>query len=95
MVLEERVQRAKSYYEKHQKYLDIGVFLSGFFFDICTLGNVDDFSNILQQAVYLIILGIFLSLEVKEEVFGKVFSEKWQKIWKYKVLIIHFLLGSL
>lgn len=95
MVLGDRVQRAKSYYEKHQKYFDIGVFFSGFFFDIFTLGNVDDFLNITQQAVYLTLLGVFLLLEVKEDVLGTLFSERFKKVWKYKVLIVHFLLGSL
>jgi hypothetical protein len=95
MIFEERVQLAKSYYEKNQKYCDIGVFLAGFFFDIFTLSGVDDLFNVSQQIIYLIILGIFLTLEIREEVLGAVYSERWKKVWKYKVLIIHFLLGSL
>src|SRR5690606_29412974 len=89
------IEIAKSFYDKNQKYLNIGIFLFGFFFDIFTLDGVDSVFSVGQQAIYLGLLAIFLSFEIKESIFSFVVSEKWQRIWKYKTLAIHFLLGSL
>lgn len=84
-----------SFYEKHEIHLSIGFFLAGFLFDVFTLSAVDDWFSIAQQAVYLAIIGIFLYLEVKNTQTPIPVPKYLQKVWDYRSLIVHFLLGSL
>lgn len=87
--------KAKSFYNKHEKEFDAAVFFGGFFFDIFTTGRIDELFNILQQLAYLIVLGLLITLEVKFEVLKQPLFKKLEKVWQYRRLAIHFLLGSL
>lgn len=84
-----------TYYEKNETRLAIAFFLGGFIFDIVTLSSVDDLFSITQQVVYLFIIGgcIYLDALCLHE--KCVIPQKLTKIWAYRQLIVHFLLGSL
>ena len=75
--------------------VSIFVFVAGFVFDIFTLGRIDDLLNLVQQAVYLTLLGSILVLEVRVTHGTYQIPEKFQKYWKYHSLAAHFLFGSL
>ncbi len=87
--------RLLSYYDKNETKVDIGFFLAGFFFDIFTLSDIDDPLGILQQIIYLFIVGTILFYDfLTAHGFAKV-TPRLEKIWNYRQLIVHFLLGSL
>lgn len=88
-------ERVFNYYEKNETKIDIAFFLGGFVFDVVTLSEIDDSLSILQQLVYLLTTGSILYYEFLEP-FGVVqIHPRLQKIWNYRQLIFHFLLGSL
>lgn len=89
--------RATAYFEKHELQLSIAFFLGGFIFDVLTLSEIDDPLTILQQFVYLLIVGGIIYVDfVREAVPGAFrlprFIEKW---WEFREFLQHFLLGSL
>lgn len=87
--------RLLHYYERNETKVDIAFFLGGFFFDIFTLSDIDDPLSIAQQVVYLLILGsiLFYDFLGTHSLFQP--SPRIEKIWNYRQLILHFLLGSL
>jgi hypothetical protein len=87
--------KAESLYDKNKEVLPALFFFSGFFFDVLTLGRIDEFSNIFIQLIYLFLATYLLVLEFsgfknKKQVNIIVFN-----IQKYHDEIFHFLLGSL
>jgi len=89
--------RAVLYLETHELRLTIAFFLGGFVFDVFTLGDIDDPIVILQQMVYLLVVGGIIYIEfVREAVAGAFrFPPFLEKAWAYRSLAMHFLLGSL
>ena len=82
-------------YERNETKVDVAFFLGGFVFDVFTLSDIDDPLNILQQVVYLLIIGsiLFYDFLGSQDLFKP--SPRIQKLWNYRQLIVHFLLGSL
>lgn len=83
-------------YKKHETTLEILFFVGGFIFDIVMMTDIDDLFGLAQQAAYLLIIAVILHYEVLFRLM------KWrprpggvEKIWNYRNLIMHFLLGSL
>ncbi|EQC51647.1 DUF2914 domain-containing protein [Bacteriovorax sp. DB6_IX] len=77
-----------------KKYLPVIFFSTGFLFDIFTLGEIDEMSNIIMQLLYIIIAAAILALEYLE--IENIKSHHLiQKIFLYRVDIFHFCLGSL
>ncbi len=89
--------RMKQYYEKHEFAIGAAIFFGGFFFDLLTLGRIDDLFNLIQQALYLFILGYILFLSIKEKlgIWTPTPNSKFAKYWEYNNLAIHFIFGSL
>lgn len=87
--------KAVQFIEANETKLNISFFLFGFLFDVFTLSSVDDPISLIQQVVYLGLIGIILYYDTLQK------SEKWnptfklEKIWHYRSLILHFSLGSL
>lgn len=89
--------RALHWFEKHELKLSIAFFLGGFVFDVVTLSDIDDPLTILQQFVYLAVVGGIIYVDfVREAVPGAFripkFIERW---WEFREFLQHFLLGSL
>lgn len=87
--------RFLAYYHKHELQVTSSVFFGGFIFDLLTLGRIDDLFNLIQQAIYLMILGTLLVCEIKIKMGTLTLSGKAAKFWEYHDLIVHFLFGSL
>lgn len=87
--------KALEFYEKNETKVDLGFFLGGFVFDIFTLSSIDDPFSIAQQVAYLLIIGLFLYHDFLLKCGKWQPSPRWQTIWNYRSLIVHFLLGSL
>jgi hypothetical protein len=87
--------RLLEFYRRYDIRLNIAFFLGGFLFDVVTLSTVDNPFSIAQQVIYLGAIGWFLYKDL-------LFDEKrWEpprwlnKIWTFRVLLVHFMLGSL
>lgn len=87
--------QAFQYYEKNETKVDIAFFVGGFVFDVFTLSDIDDPLSILQQIVYLLITGTVLYFEFLHPREQTKVHERFPKLWNYRALIFHFLLGSL
>lgn len=87
--------RLLEFYEKNELKVDIAFFLGGFFFDIFTLSDVDDLWAIAQQVAYLLILGSILYFDFLGSHGFFQIPKRLEKIWNYRQLGFHFLLGSL
>ncbi len=91
--------RLLAYYEKNETRLELAFFLGGFVFDLLTLSEIDDSFAILQQFIYLTLIGVivyfnFLAADRPANApFQPVRWLKWP--WDYRDLALHFLLGSL
>lgn len=83
------------YYQHHEVLVSIIVFCAGFLFDIFTLGRIDDLLNLIQQAIYLTILGTLLVVEIRITIGTMKLTPKWERFWEYHNLVVHFLFGSL
>lgn len=88
-------ERLFEYYEKNETKVDIGFFLGGFVFDIFTLSDIDDPLAIVQQIVYLLVIGWILYRDFMVTHGFAAVSERFKKTWEYRQLAVHFLLGSL
>jgi hypothetical protein len=94
-----RIQQLKLYYDRNEQAFDIAAFVGGFLFDIAMLDRIDSWSTIGQQAVYLALIGVILLQMVFAE--GKPTPEpagmsipgRWY--YKYRMALVHFLLGTL
>lgn len=97
--------RFDAFYRRHEKSLPAAFFVAGFLFDVVTLGRIDDLFMVGQQALYLLIIGIYLFLEfAHQENQSETEITATQKplikklahpLWSYRELIMHFLFGSL
>lgn len=93
--LEELIHQIKPYHKKYERYLPAVFFGLGFLLDIMTLGEIDDFSNILIFTSYLIFSGAFLAFEYQEINEFESNNKVFQFIFDYRNDIFHFFLGAL
>jgi hypothetical protein len=87
--------RFMDFYQHNEVLVTMIVFAFGFALDLYTLGRIDSLFNLIQQAVYLILLGTFLLVEIKISIGTMNLSGKAKKFWGYHNLVVHFLFGSL
>lgn len=87
--------RLLKFYEDHETAVDMAFFLGGFFFDILTLSDIDDLLGIAQQVVYLLLVGSILYFDFLNVHGVFKIPGRLEKIWNYRQLALHFLLGSL
>lgn len=88
-------EKAFHYYQQNEAKVDIGFFVAGFLFDVLTLSEIDDPLSIFQQMTYLLITGSILYFEFLQPLGKTKIHERFPKIWNYRDLGFHFLLGSL
>jgi hypothetical protein len=87
--------KKRQYVEKYKPYFPASFFIGGFVFDLLTVSRIDEGLQLLQQFVYLVIIGFLLVAEKSPKV-ENFFSTGFRlKIWEYRYEIIHLLLGSL
>ncbi len=83
-----------SFYKANENKVDLAFFLGGFIFDIFTLAAIDDLFSIAQQITYLLITGSILYFEFLVPLGVASIHPRFEKIWNYRQLIFHFILGS-
>lgn len=84
-----------NYYEQNSTKVDIAFFLGGFIFDVFTLSDIDDPLTVAQQIAYLLITGSILYYEFLNTLGLYRPTARFEKIWKYRELAFHFIMGSL
>ncbi|HEX4925327.1 MAG TPA: DUF2914 domain-containing protein, partial [Bdellovibrionales bacterium] len=90
--LEPRIQELRG---KYERFLPAAFFIFGLVFDIATTDRIDHWLTLIQQAVYLVIIGSLLVFEVLETRGPLPLPEWLRKAWKYRDEATHFLFGSL
>jgi hypothetical protein len=84
-----------NFYQHHEVLVSSLVFAAGFTFDLLTLGRIDDLLNLVQQGIYLALLGSLILIEIRLSIGTLTLSGKMAKFWQYHNLVVHFLFGSL
>lgn len=93
--MEELKGRLLAYYEKNETKMDLAFFLAGFIFDVFTLSDIDDPLSILQQIVYLVLVGAILFREFLVDAGVETPPVRFKRLWDYRKLAVHFMMGSL
>lgn len=95
-------QKFSDFHSRYEKYYNAWFFVGGFVFDVVTLDRVDNIYLIIQQAIYILFIGILLHFQTlqktghwKPEEMTSWFGRQFQKIWHYENEALHFILGSL
>jgi len=92
------LDRVKHYFERNEREVAVVFFVGGFFFDILTVGRIDSWFTIGQQAAYLAVITTALLQMFFEQ--GQPAPQPAQmprlKRWyyEYRTAIVHFLLGA-
>jgi hypothetical protein len=91
--------RLRLYYEKNEHRIAVGAFVAGFVFDILTLGRIDSWAMIGQQAAYLGLILFALTQMLLEQdrpdpgLATMSAPARWYR--RYRTFLVHFLFGSL
>ncbi len=93
--IKNKVSNLKDKYKENEKYAPAVFFLFGFIFDIATLGEVDDFSNLISLTIYLILSAFFIYCEIIEFKVSENAHKYVKTIFEYSNDIFHFVLGAL
>ncbi len=89
------IQKGKDFYKKHERWAPIAFFVAGFIFDALMLRRIDELMTILQQALYILIIGVLLSVELIEGTREVIAPRVLTKVWRYREPLLHFLMGTL
>lgn len=82
-------------YSRYERFLPAASFGAGIIFDLTTLGRIDQMSNILQIGIYLIVIAGLLLLEAHDLRAPVTPPGFLTKVWRYRIEVTHFFLGSL
>jgi len=93
------LERIKLYAARNERNLSIGFFAAGFLFDIATLGRIDSWLTIGQQAAYLVLVTLMLVQMLKEagrQAADLAAAPRLKRLYyEYRNPAVHFLLGAL
>ncbi|MGH9867974.1 MAG: DUF2914 domain-containing protein [Candidatus Polarisedimenticolia bacterium] len=90
-----RYQRLQDFRHRHAMAEIAIFFAAGFLFDILTLSRIDDVVTLVQQGVYLVLLGALMIMDERYRA-GLGAPPRWlAKAWRFSEDAIHFLFGSM
>jgi hypothetical protein len=93
------LKRLRLYAAANERRLAVSFFVAGFLFDILTLGRVDSWLTIGQQAAYLLVITLVLVqmlLAEQKPAPDLATASRWARwYFEYRNPAIHFLLGAL
>jgi MFS family permease len=86
--------KVQAFRERHAMAEMAAFFFLGFLYDAFTLSRIDDRISVVQQGVYLAVLGMLLFLEQRWS--GETKPSGWlAKAWRFNEDVLHFFFGSL
>lgn len=94
-MLENFKHRAHEFREKYEHQLDIAFFIGGFVFDAFMVAEPDEVFSIVQQIAYLFIVASLLHFEMLFRLHKWHPKGRFAKVWEYRNLLLHFLLGTM
>lgn len=83
------------FYQRYEVLVSMIMFALGFLVDVYTIRRIDSLFGLIQQGIYLTVLGTFLILEIRIVNGSLKLSPKKEKFWQYHNLVVHFLFGAL
>jgi len=91
------LERLRLYAARNERRLAVYFFVGGFLFDILTLGRIDSWLTIVQQATYLAIVTLILAQMLAAEKAPAAPPRSKLERWylEYRNPALHFLLGAL
>jgi hypothetical protein len=90
------LDRLKLYYGRNEARVGAAFFAAGFLFDMLTVGRIDSWLTIGQQAVYLLVItGILVHMLLQQEAAAPAPSGVLKRYYEYRSALVHFLLGAL
>ncbi|MBX5481589.1 MAG: DUF2914 domain-containing protein [Myxococcaceae bacterium] len=89
------LNRIAAFRERHAKAEIALFFTAGFVFDVVTLDRIDNWKNLLQQGLYLVVLGGLLLFEQRYRLTGDRPPRALGLLWRFHEDASHFLIGSL
>lgn len=85
----------KAWIAKYRPYFPAAFFIGGFVFDLVTLSRIDETFQLVQQFLYLLVIGTYLVFEKSQRVEQFFSAGRRATLWSYRTEAVHFLLGSL
>jgi len=85
------IERIRLYCSRHEGRVAAAFFAAGFVFDMITVGRIDSWATIAQQAIYL---GLILAA-LMQMFFDQYRPPRERWYLKYRSPLVHFLLGAL
>ena len=85
------LEQLKERYAQNERAVAVAFFAAGFAFDILTVGRIDSWLTIAQQAAYLAAIGFALAQMLLEEG-APARAGRW---FRWRSAVVHFLLGAL
>ena len=92
---EKLTQPVLTFYQEHQRRIEILSFILGFAFDAMTLRRIDERKTILLQTTYLIVVGAVLMVQTIELARKLNPPLLLRKVWPYRESVLNFMLGTL
>ncbi len=89
------IARLKAFYSRTERWRPIAFFALGFLFDVVMLSRIDDLWTLAQQAIYLMICGALIGLELVEAARPLEIPRWAGRFWHHREELLHFLMGSL
>lgn len=94
-MLENLKHKIREFREKYEHQLEVVFFIGGFAFDAIMVSEVDDPFAIVQQCFYLFIVAALIHFEILYRMHKWRPQGKMVRLWEYRNLLLHFLLGTL
>jgi hypothetical protein len=92
------LERLKLYYSRNEGRVAAAFFAAGFVFDMLTVGRIDSWATIGQQAVYLaVVMTALLQMFVEQDQLPREPAGFVLRRWyyEYRTALVHFLMGAL
>jgi len=93
------LDRLRLYYSRNESAVAAAFFAAGFVFDMLTVGRIDSWATIGQQALYLVVvMTVLLQMFFEQggpppDPSGRFVLTRWY--YEYRSAIVHFLMGAL
>lgn len=92
---QKKLQDSRSFLDRHKALVPFVTFLAGFLFDVLTLGRIDQWPVIIQQAAFIVLAGGLLASLFLKPKWETPNYPKLEKALEYRTAGLHFLFGSL